>query len=130
MNHHKVDLTKTSFVCTRGVVRMVGELARQAAHSNKALSASDVECLEQDLARLRGVVRVHMDLKNWLRQSEGTWQERGNGPRFKPVEEPSEETPQSLTETRIVPVDSYFVTKRRNERLKEIEEADPFIPDF
>ena len=122
MNHHKVDLTKTSFVCTRGIVRMVGELARQQAYGTLPLHANDVELLERDLSCQRGVVRVHMEFKNWLRESSGEWKERDAKRRAAEEEEdlPSvEETLQSLSETRLVPIEAYFASKRRRERLQE-----------
>jgi len=117
MNHHKVDLNKTSFVCARGVVRMVGELAKQQAFSGQELNSSDVELLERDIANQRGVVRVHMELKNWLRAESGTWSAKKE--REKAQEPTEEEILQSLMETRIVPVDAYFASKRRRERNKQ-----------
>ena len=121
--HHKVDLNKTSFVCTRGVVRMVGELEKQQAFATQGLSSGDVESLEQDLSRVRGVIRVHMEFKNWLRETSGSWKEKG---RPKKREEPSvEETLKALTETRLLPVDAYFASKRRRELEKaEKEESE------
>lgn len=95
---------------------MVGELAKQQAFASQPLNSGDVECLEKDMSNLRGVVRVHMDLKNFLRESTGSWKEKEARER---AEVPSEEEIlQSLLETRIVPVDAYFASKRRRDRKK------------
>jgi len=117
MNHHHVDLNKTSFVCAKGVVRMVGEIAKQQAFAAQALNSNDIEALEKDMTSMRGVVRVHMDLKNWLRQSTGSWLEKNGKPPA--TEEPTEaEILASLMETRIMPVDAYFASKHRRDRKK------------
>lgn len=73
MTRHRLDLTKTSFVCARGIVRMMGALRRQWEHARQPIHHSDVEALEQDMSRVRGVVRIYMDLKDWQRDGSGQW---------------------------------------------------------
>lgn len=81
MTRHRLDLSKTSFLCTRGVVRMTGELQRLRAYGNHPVVSSDVELLEQDLARVRGVVRVYIDVKSWQREVCGVWRSKKLAPR-------------------------------------------------
>ncbi len=73
MTRHRLDLTKTSFVCARGIVRMMGELRRQREYAAHPIHHTDVEALEQEMSRVRGVVRIHMDLQDWQRDGSGQW---------------------------------------------------------
>lgn len=63
-----------------------------------------------------------MELKNWLRESTGSWKEKGAKKKSKSEDElPSvEETLKALTETRLLPVDAYFASKR----IREIDEEE------
>jgi len=70
---HRIDLNKTSFVCARGVVRMIGELLHQREYANAPVRPVEVEALERDLNHVRGVQRVHFDLSNWDRLDSGEW---------------------------------------------------------
>lgn len=71
---HRVDLNRTSFSCSRGVVRMLGELCRHGATAGKPVEMGEVEALERELQSVKGVSRVHFDLLNWRRLSTGEWQ--------------------------------------------------------
>ena len=73
MSYHRIDLNKTSFICAGGIVRMTGDLQRQAAYGSLPISGLDVESLEKDINRVKGVVRVHMDLRGWRRGAFGEW---------------------------------------------------------
>lgn len=73
MSYHRIDLTKTSFICAGGIVRMTGDLQRQAAYGSLPIHGTDVESLEKDINRVKGVVRVHMDLQGWRRGAFGEW---------------------------------------------------------
>ena len=88
MTRHRMDLNKTSFVCARGIVRMMGELRRQQEHSAHPIHHTDVEALELDMSKVRGVVRIHMDLKEWQRDGSGQWSDRA-----RPTRTPSIITP-------------------------------------
>ncbi len=76
MTRHRFDVSKTSFVCVRGVVRMSGELQRLRAYATNHVVSTDLELLEQDLARVRGVVRVYIDVKGWQREVCGSWRNK------------------------------------------------------
>lgn len=77
---HRVDLTKTQFFCTRGVVRMTGELSPVGAEARRmTLSLCAVEAFEHDVTRVKGVERVHFDFANWRRLDNGEWKPLQNG---------------------------------------------------
>ncbi len=61
--------------CCRGVVRLRGELRHHGTHAAQELDGNRIELLEQELRRIRGVRRVHMDLENWRRDERGEWHE-------------------------------------------------------
>ena len=73
MAKHRIDLNKTSFSCTRGIVRMLGELKHQGSYASKPVHVAEIEALEHDVNHLRGVVRVYFDLANWRRLESGEW---------------------------------------------------------
>lgn len=77
MSHHRIDLNKTNFVCTRGVVRVTGDLERQNAYASQPMNGLEVASIEQELGHVRGVVRVHFDVANWQREGLGDWKPRG-----------------------------------------------------
>jgi len=76
LTRHGIDPNKTSFVCARGIVRLLGDLEHQGKHSAKPVDAGEVEAIEQELQRVRGVKRVHMDLRSWRRRDDG-WEHTG-----------------------------------------------------
>lgn len=73
LTRHRVDLSKTSFFCARGVVRMLGELRRHGAGSSTGVALGELEAIEHDIQGLQGVTRVHFDLSNWNKLSNGQW---------------------------------------------------------
>ena len=74
MAKHRLDLNKTSFSCTRGTVRILGELKHQGAYASTPVHQAELEALEYDVTHTRGVVRVYFDLSNWRRLESGEWQ--------------------------------------------------------
>ena len=74
LSRHWVDLSKTNFASRRGIVRLMGELRRLGAESSKPLEPQNLEALDSEIKRLRGVDRVHFDLANWRKNSEGEWE--------------------------------------------------------
>lgn len=64
------DPNKTNFICTRGVVRLRGDLI--SIHDSP-VHPRQVDELEHTLRRTRGVVRVHFHLRNWERLPTGMW---------------------------------------------------------
>lgn len=64
------DPNKTNFICTRGVVRLRGDLI--SIHDSP-VHPRQVDELEHSLRRTRGVVRVHFHLRNWERLPTGVW---------------------------------------------------------
>lgn len=85
------DPNKTNFICTRGVVRLRGDLI--SIH-DAPVHPQQVDDLEHTLRRSRGVVRVHFHLRNWERLPTGVWRliEKVRRKRFGSVAaDPSEE---------------------------------------
>ena len=75
MARHGIDMNKTSVICARGVVRMMGELRRQGSvEGERPVEPSQVEAFEHDLHSMRGVVRVFFDFANWRRIGLGQWE--------------------------------------------------------
>ncbi len=70
---HRIDMTKTAFICTRGVVRLNGELEHQGAVSSVEMRMGELEAFEHDIQDVRGVQRVYFDLSNWRRLASGQW---------------------------------------------------------
>jgi hypothetical protein len=73
LSRNWLDLSKTNFASRRGIVRLMGELRRLGAESSKPLEPHNLDALDSEIKRLRGVDRVHFDLRNWRRNSEGEW---------------------------------------------------------
>jgi len=73
LTRHWLDLSKTNFASRRGIVRLMGELKRLGAETGKPLEARNLETLDTEIKRLRGVDRVHFDLANWRKNEEGEW---------------------------------------------------------
>lgn len=73
LTRHRIDLSKASFFCARGVVRMLGELRRHGASSATGVELGEIEAIERDIQGLKGVTRVHFDLSNWNKLSNGRW---------------------------------------------------------
>jgi hypothetical protein len=74
LTRHWVDLTKTAFASRRGIVRLMGEMRRIGPETGKRLDPTHLEVMETELKRVTGVTRVHFDLSNWRRNSEGEWE--------------------------------------------------------
>ncbi len=70
---HWIDLQKTSFTCTKGIVRMTGELHHTGGSAAVPVDRSKIESMEADLHRTKGVQRVHFDFRNWRRLESGEW---------------------------------------------------------
>ena len=70
---HRIDMTTTAFVCTRGIVRLNGELEHQGAVSSVEMRTGELEAFEHDIQDVRGVQRVYFDLSNWRRLASGQW---------------------------------------------------------
>jgi hypothetical protein len=69
-NH--VDLSSVQIGSFSGVVRLRGELKR--SHGEVSFTAEALDALERDARRIRGVRRVLLDFRNWMRdQSSGHW---------------------------------------------------------
>ena len=73
LSRHWVDLTKTNFASRRGIVRLMGELQRLGPESSRPMEPQNLETLDSELRRVRGVDRVHFDLANWSKNEEGEW---------------------------------------------------------
>ncbi len=76
---HWIDLQKTNFTCTKGIVRMTGELHHTGGSSSIPVDKTKIENLEHDLSRTKGVQRVHFDFKNWRRLESGEWKRLAKG---------------------------------------------------
>ncbi len=70
---HRIDMAKTSFICTRGVVRLNGDIEHQGAVSGVDMRTGELEAFEHDIQDVRGVNRVYFDLANWRRLASGQW---------------------------------------------------------
>lgn len=75
LTRHWVDLTKTSFLSRRGILRMTGELQRLGAASSTTAQPTALETLDQELKRVRGVRHVYYDFANWRRSEDGEWRQ-------------------------------------------------------
>lgn len=75
LTRHRVDLNKTSFFCARGIVRMLGQLNHLGAYADRPVELGEVEVIEHELQGVPGVVRVHFDLSNVRKLSNGKWEE-------------------------------------------------------
>ncbi len=73
LTRHHVDLSKTSFSCARGVVRLLGELRRHGVGPTQSLELGEMDTLERELGAVKGVARVHFELANWRRLASGEW---------------------------------------------------------
>jgi len=74
LTRHWVDLSSTSFVSCKGIVRLMGELKRMGSASNATLESTNIVAIDAELRRLRGVQRVHFDLANWRKSADGEWE--------------------------------------------------------
>jgi hypothetical protein len=74
LSRHWVDLTKTAFASRRGIVRLMGEMRRVGTDAQKPLDPTNLEVIDNELRRVTGVTRVHFDLSNWHKNSEGEWE--------------------------------------------------------
>ena len=104
MSFHRIDLTQTSFICASGVVRMTGELKRQAAYQTLPISEMDVGALEQDINRVKGVVRVHFDFKGWRREGSGEWKYKEPVTRPRATDEPEDDDDGPITLGELPPI--------------------------
>jgi len=75
LTRHWVDLTKTSFLSRRGILRMTGELQRLGAAASTKVQPTALETLDQELKRVRGVRHVYYDFANWRRSEDGEWRQ-------------------------------------------------------
>ena len=74
---HWIDLQSIRFGSFRGVVRLMGELRRLGGGSSSARDEFQLDVLEGEIKRIRGVKRVYFDLVNWERSATGQWREKG-----------------------------------------------------
>jgi hypothetical protein len=70
---HGIDTAKASFTCTKGVVRLLGQLVHRGAVASESMRPYEMDSLETDLRGVKGVARVHFDLANWQRERSGRW---------------------------------------------------------
>lgn len=70
---HFIDLPRVRFGCFRGTVRMRGELVRRQTAGSGSLEASTLHAIEEEIHRIRGVQRLHVDIRNWQRLPGGGW---------------------------------------------------------
>ena len=73
LTRHRVDLNKTSFFCAGGVVRMLGEMQRFGTNADANLDLGEMEVIEHEIQNVKGVLRVHFDLANMRKLSNGQW---------------------------------------------------------
>jgi len=73
LTRHWYDLSKTNFASRRGIVRMIGELRKVGRGQDGQVESAQLETLDTELRRLKGVQRVHFDLDNWRRNDDGEW---------------------------------------------------------
>ncbi len=73
LTKHSIDMSKTQFVCAKGIVRMLGELQRQGQNAGAPITPTQLEALEHEIGATRGVKRVHYDLRNFQRAESGHW---------------------------------------------------------
>lgn len=66
-----IDPNKTSFICARGVVRLLGEILE--LHTQDPVQPTKIDELEQSIRNTKGVKRVHFNLTNWERVGSGKW---------------------------------------------------------
>ena len=81
LNRHWVDLTKTAFASRRGIVRLMGEVRRMGPGGQEPLAPTSLEAIDSELRRVTGVHRVHYDLANWRKRSDGAWERIDGTPR-------------------------------------------------
>ena len=70
LTEHGFDPNRTNFICAQGVVRLLGELL---AARDAPVQPAQVESLEHEIRRNRGVQRVHFHPTNFERLPSGQW---------------------------------------------------------
>jgi len=89
---HWIDVHLVDIGAFRGVVRLRGELRHQGRSRSEPVGAEELQGIELELKRLRGVHRVHLCLENWHHTESGEWREtrRTRGKELAEVPAPTE----------------------------------------
>jgi hypothetical protein len=66
-----IDPNKTTFTCTSGTVRLLGDLLD--IHRGEPVRSAQVSAVESSIRRTKGVRRVHLHLEHWERSPSGEW---------------------------------------------------------
>lgn len=87
---HWLDMQRIALSCSRGRIRIRGELQPFGDRSRDPIDAHKIEQLEHDLKTVRGVVSVQFELENWTKLESGTWRTIGAARRKKQPEPDAE----------------------------------------
>ncbi len=60
-----IDPNRTTFTCTSGTVRVLGDLL--GVHSGEPVRPSQIDAMESSIRKAKGVTRLHLHLEHWER---------------------------------------------------------------
>lgn len=99
---HRIDLRKIDFGSFRGIIRIRGILYRLCCGSHIDFTPYQIEKLESELVRIRGVTKVYFDLTNWKKDSTEQWQAVEQRSQLEICEDASRDTP-TVFEVKVTP---------------------------